>query len=72
MSPRLQSAGMAIAVTSSAQSLLVGQQLTYTLNVINNGPDAAPSATVTDVLPQALLRWCLFLRTAGVVQDSTR
>jgi uncharacterized repeat protein (TIGR01451 family) len=48
------SADMAIAVTTSSPSLLVGQALTYTLRVTNNGPNAAPSTTVTDVLPSTV------------------
>jgi uncharacterized repeat protein (TIGR01451 family) len=56
------SADMAIAVTTNPASLLVGQQLTYTLKVTNNGPDAAPSTTVTDILPSSV---ALLSATAG-------
>jgi uncharacterized repeat protein (TIGR01451 family) len=48
------SADVAIAVTTSSPSVLVGQELTYTLTVTNNGPEAAPNTTVTDTLPASV------------------
>jgi len=45
------SADMAISVTTNSPSGLVDQVLTYSITVTNNGPDAAPSTTVTDILP---------------------
>jgi len=47
-----------LAITKSllpaAGPYLLGQQITYTVTVTNNGPDAASSVTVSDVLPAAL------------------
>ncbi|MEM9530886.1 MAG: beta-propeller fold lactonase family protein [Pseudomonadota bacterium] len=35
-------------------SVVAGTDLTYTLQIFNNGPDFAPAASVTDVLPSAI------------------
>jgi large repetitive protein len=44
-------ADLTITKTDAPDPVLVGNDLTYTLNVINNGPNAAPNAELTDVLP---------------------
>lgn len=52
--PFLQSvlgADLALTNTVSPNPVLVGGQLTYTITVTNNGPGAANSFVVTDVLP---------------------
>jgi uncharacterized repeat protein (TIGR01451 family) len=42
---------LALTKTDSPDPLFAGQQLTYTIKVINNGPAPATGATVTDTLP---------------------
>jgi uncharacterized repeat protein (TIGR01451 family) len=41
---------LVVTKTASSKSVYVGQPLKYTVTVTNNGPDAAPSAKVTDTL----------------------
>jgi len=45
-----------LAITKSADKLEVsaGQQLTYTIDVVNNGPTDAVNVVVTDTLPQGV------------------
>ena len=45
------SADLSIAKTDSPDPVAAGQSLTYTVSVVNNGPDAAGNTTVTDTLP---------------------
>src|SRR5436190_7395773 len=46
---------LALTKTASAATVAPGQLLTYTLNVVNNGPNATTTgATVTDALPTGL------------------
>ncbi len=47
------SADLAITKTASPP-FIAGANVTYTINVINNGPSAAPNVVVTDTLPGAL------------------
>jgi uncharacterized repeat protein (TIGR01451 family) len=47
----LPQADLAIAKTDSPDPVLVGEQLTYTLLVTNNGPQAATGVEVVDTLP---------------------
>ncbi len=44
-------ADLAISKTSSAPSIVTGSNVTYTITVTNNGPDAAQSVTIKDMLP---------------------
>src|SRR6476620_9724983 len=44
-------ADLAITKTDSTDPVIAGNDLTYTVTVTNNGPDAATSITVTDNLP---------------------
>jgi uncharacterized repeat protein (TIGR01451 family) len=44
-------ADLAITKSDSPDSVIVGNNLTYTLTVTNNGPDDADNVTVTDTLP---------------------
>jgi uncharacterized repeat protein (TIGR01451 family) len=48
------SADLAVTNTDSADPLLVGRPLTYTVTVTNNGPHDAPGVTLTDTLPPAM------------------
>ncbi len=45
------SADLSITKTDSPDPVLVGQNLTYTITVTNNGPTSAAAVTVTDTLP---------------------
>jgi uncharacterized repeat protein (TIGR01451 family) len=51
---RAQAADLSITKTSTPATPILGQPLTYTLTVINSGPDEAPNVSVSDVLPQSL------------------
>jgi uncharacterized repeat protein (TIGR01451 family) len=46
-----QAADLGIAVTGSPDPVNVGNNLTYTITVTNNGPGGATGASVTDALP---------------------
>jgi uncharacterized repeat protein (TIGR01451 family) len=46
-----QTADLAVTRTGSADPIAAGTDLTSTIVVANNGPDAAANATLTDVLP---------------------
>jgi uncharacterized repeat protein (TIGR01451 family) len=45
------SADLSLVKTASADPVIAGQQLTYTLAISNAGPNEAPATTVTDTLP---------------------
>jgi uncharacterized repeat protein (TIGR01451 family) len=47
-------ADLALALTADPHRLLVGDTVTYTVDVGNNGPDPAPGTVLTDVLPAGL------------------
>lgn len=47
----LGNSDLALAKSAQPNPINVGQNLTYTLTAINNGPDTATGATVTDTLP---------------------
>ncbi len=44
-------ADLALTVADAPDPVTPGSNITYTLQVTNNGPSAAPNATVTDTLP---------------------
>lgn len=46
-----QSADLGIAISDSPDPVAAGGNLTYTITVMNNGPDAVSGVSVTDVLP---------------------
>ena len=48
------SADLSITKTDSPDPVTVGVNLTYTINVTNNGPDDATGVTVTDPLPSGV------------------
>jgi len=48
------SADLSIIKTDAPDPISVGANLTYTLTVTNNGPDAASNVTVTDALPASV------------------
>src|SRR5439155_2185587 len=45
-------ADLAVTKTDSPDPVHIGQNLTYTVKVTNNGPDAATGVTATDLLPK--------------------
>ncbi|MDX2428678.1 MAG: IPTL-CTERM sorting domain-containing protein [Xanthomonadales bacterium] len=47
-------AGLSITKTSGVDSVVFGENLTYTLTVTNQGPSDSSGGTVTDVLPAGL------------------
>jgi uncharacterized repeat protein (TIGR01451 family) len=47
-------ADLSLSKTATSEPVLAGNDLTYTITVMNNGPDDATSATVTDHLPAEL------------------
>jgi uncharacterized repeat protein (TIGR01451 family) len=48
------SADLAITKTDNASGVIPGGQVTYTITITNNGPDAANGAAVSDTLPGSL------------------
>jgi uncharacterized repeat protein (TIGR01451 family) len=46
-------ADLAISKTAAPNPVITGSNLTYAITVTNNGPDAAESVTVADILPDA-------------------
>ncbi|HYE12825.1 MAG TPA: LamG-like jellyroll fold domain-containing protein, partial [Pyrinomonadaceae bacterium] len=50
----IQSADLSVSKTESADPVLVGSQVTYTVKVTNNGFVAATGVTMTDTLPAGL------------------
>src|SRR6185436_33695 len=44
-------ADLAITKTDSPDPVVASQNLTYTINLVNNGPSNATTVTVSDVLP---------------------
>jgi len=49
----LLTADLAISKTATPNPVTAGSNLTYAITITNNGPDAAESVTVTDILPEA-------------------
>lgn len=47
----MASADLAVTKTASLTTAAMGQQITYTITVTNNGPDAATGVTLTDNVP---------------------
>jgi uncharacterized repeat protein (TIGR01451 family) len=45
------SADMSIAIAGLPSSVIIGDNVTYTITVTNNGPNGTTNATVTDALP---------------------
>jgi uncharacterized repeat protein (TIGR01451 family) len=48
------SADLGLSITAAPTTVLAGQNLTYTINVTNNGPSSAVGASITDMLPATL------------------
>jgi uncharacterized repeat protein (TIGR01451 family) len=48
-------ADLAVSKTTAASSAVIGANLTYTIALTNNGPDAATAVVMTDTLPSSLL-----------------
>lgn len=46
---------MGVSKTTNTSTAPAGSTITYTIVLTNHGPDAAPNATMTDVLPASLL-----------------
>ena len=47
-------ADLAVTKAASSGTITVGSSVTYTITLVNNGPDSASSITVTDNLPASL------------------
>lgn len=47
-------ADLAVTKAASSGTIIVGSSVTYTITLVNNGPDSASSITVTDNLPVSL------------------
>jgi uncharacterized repeat protein (TIGR01451 family) len=58
-------ADLALTKTDSADPVVVGQPLTYTIMVSNNGPSTANNVVVTDVLPAGVT----LVSTTGCAED---
>jgi len=54
VSIRANEADLSVTKSGPAGSAVPGQQVTYTINVINNGPDNAENAVLTDKIPADL------------------
>ena len=54
VSIRANEADLSVTKSGPAGSVVPGQQVTYTINVINNGPDVAENAVLTDSIPADL------------------
>ena len=54
VAPAANSADVSVTKTDSPDPVIVGNNLTYTLNVHNAGPTAAAAVTLTDPLPAGL------------------
>ena len=52
--PRIISADIALAKESDSDTVVVGNEFSYILNVYNNGPDIATNVTLTDTLAENL------------------
>ena len=52
--PDAPRADLAVTAADSPDPVTVGQTLTYTVTVTNNGPDAATTVTLTDTLPNSV------------------
>ena len=64
------SADLAVDVTASSSSLLVDQNLVYTITATNNGPSSATGVTVVDTLPATPKDVKFLSATGGVMPDS--
>jgi uncharacterized repeat protein (TIGR01451 family) len=52
--PTSMTADLALTVTAPSAPAAIGQQVTFTITVTNNGPAAAPTASIVDTLPAGL------------------
>jgi uncharacterized repeat protein (TIGR01451 family) len=67
-----QGADLEITKTDSPDPTLIGDNITYTLTVINHGPDNATGVSVNDTLPQYVLFESLDTSTGNATHDSGR
>ncbi len=61
----LDTADLVISKTDSADPVVAGTALAYTVTVLNNGPAAAQNVVVTDTLPAGVT----FVSTSGCAED---
>ncbi len=65
-----QQADLALSKTASTQTPNVGETVTFTVTLTDNGPDAATGAQVTDLLPLGL-RFVSATSSQGTTYDSS-
>jgi uncharacterized repeat protein (TIGR01451 family) len=53
LTPPPPSADLSVTKTDSPDPVHIGQKLTYTIPVVNNGPDTATGVTLTDSIPKS-------------------
>jgi uncharacterized repeat protein (TIGR01451 family) len=68
--PINRTADLSVTKTDSPDPVTVGNNLTYTVTVTNNGPDTATSVTVTDDLPAETTFFSCFSTGGGVCSGS--
>lgn len=66
------SADLAVTKTAAPNPVQAGSNLTYTIAVKNNGPDAAGSASVSDTLPTGVTLVGVPTTTQGTCQPGTQ
>ncbi|WP_127579164.1 DUF6923 family protein [Paenibacillus koleovorans] len=64
-------ADLQVEKTNAPTPVMVGQQLTYTIVVVNNGPDAAQEVVLEDSIPQEVLNPAYSLDGGGTFQPWT-
>ncbi len=64
-------ADVGVTITGPTGTVPVGQDVTYTINVLNNGPDDAAGVTISDLIPASLTYVSASSTTPGVTPTFT-